>query len=166
MSLGTSANLSTGEVQTEIEISAAHWLPFHKGKCKNLHGHNYRFVVIVAGYFSIDDAEGAFILDFDDLKEAMREVIMPWDHALLLHHTQEEAVKALQGSVEAALGISVGKIFCLGTWTTAENLAYIAASRIEERIRANDIIGVTVECWETTKCCARVSVPSEGGLTQ
>jgi 6-pyruvoyltetrahydropterin/6-carboxytetrahydropterin synthase len=58
-------------------FEAAHRLPWHPGKCRNLHGHSYRLDVSVAGPL---DANGV-VLDFDTLQDVVRtQVIDEWDH--------------------------------------------------------------------------------------
>jgi 6-pyruvoyltetrahydropterin/6-carboxytetrahydropterin synthase len=64
-------------VTCSFTFEAAHTLPWHPGKCKNLHGHSYRLDVTVRGPL---DANGV-VIDFDRLKEIVdREVINRWDH--------------------------------------------------------------------------------------
>ena len=35
------------EISVEDEFSAAHYLRVYKGKCENMHGHNYKVQVVV-----------------------------------------------------------------------------------------------------------------------
>ena len=53
-------------------ISAAHFIPNHKGKCKNLHGHNYSVLVTMEGYVS---AETGMIADFGDIEDDVMTLI-------------------------------------------------------------------------------------------
>ena len=55
-------------------IDCAHMLPGHE-KCGRLHGHTYTIDVIIEG----QKKEG-MILDFADLKKAVREVLAVYDH--------------------------------------------------------------------------------------
>ncbi len=58
-------------------FEAAHRLPWHPGRCRELHGHSYRLDVSVEGPL---DANGV-VLDFDTLKDVVRtQVIDQWDH--------------------------------------------------------------------------------------
>ena len=68
------------EVSAEGTFSAAHALRGYKGKCENVHGHNYRVRVTLAGEQL--DANG-LLVDFVEVKRAMREVIEKLDHKLL-----------------------------------------------------------------------------------
>jgi len=62
-------------------FSAAHFLTLPGHMCERLHGHNYRVAVRVEG--GIDPATG-FLLDFAVLKQALKALIEPMDHKLLI----------------------------------------------------------------------------------
>jgi 6-pyruvoyltetrahydropterin/6-carboxytetrahydropterin synthase len=67
-------------VTRSFAFEAAHQLPWHPGKCRNLHGHGYRLEVTVEGPV---DSNG-MVLDFADLEAAVhREVISRYDHCYL-----------------------------------------------------------------------------------
>lgn len=61
-------------------IDAAHFLPNHGGKCKNLHGHTYRIEIELEGQIS---NETGMIVDFGDLKEKVSPLLNRLDHKLL-----------------------------------------------------------------------------------
>ena len=68
-------------VRRRFRFEAAHELPRHPGKCRNLHGHSYELYVVVEGPV---DADSGMVVDFSDLKKAVRrEVIEPLDHEYL-----------------------------------------------------------------------------------
>ena len=56
-------------------FDSSHRLPGHP-KCGVLHGHTYRVEVEVEG-----PVRDGMVVDFDDLKRAVREVVRPLDHA-------------------------------------------------------------------------------------
>lgn len=64
----------------DFSFAAAHSIPDHPGKCRNLHGHNYRVRVHLRAE-TLDRL--GMVLDFSRLKEVMRLVIDPLDHQLL-----------------------------------------------------------------------------------
>jgi len=68
------------ELSVELSFSAAHCLEGHPGRCANLHGHNYR-VIVVAGGERLNEHE--MLIDFGDLKEICTRVIDPLDHTML-----------------------------------------------------------------------------------
>jgi 6-pyruvoyltetrahydropterin/6-carboxytetrahydropterin synthase len=61
----------------EDSFSSAHQLNGYKGKCENLHGHNWKVVLSVRGVLL--DKTG-LLIDFHDLKAMLREVITGLDH--------------------------------------------------------------------------------------
>jgi 6-pyruvoyltetrahydropterin/6-carboxytetrahydropterin synthase len=66
------------KVRRRFDFEAAHVLPHHPGKCRNLHGHSYRLVVTVDR--PVDPASGLAI-DFSELKRIVRaEVVHRLDH--------------------------------------------------------------------------------------
>lgn len=66
-------------------FDAAHQLPTHEGKCRNLHGHTYRVVIEVDGELSTSGPSTGMVIDFGDLKDIWKEQIFSVvDHALLL----------------------------------------------------------------------------------
>src|SRR5687767_9969161 len=68
------------EVQVEQTFAAGHALRNYKGKCENVHGHNYRVRVTVAGE-QLDDT--GLLVDFADIKRVMREAIGRLDHQFI-----------------------------------------------------------------------------------
>ncbi|MFO0752847.1 MAG: 6-carboxytetrahydropterin synthase QueD [Thermodesulfovibrionales bacterium] len=68
------------ELMIETGFASAHQLRGYKGKCENLHGHNWRVqaYVVTERLNEIDIA-----LDFHDLKAMTNEVIAQLDHTCL-----------------------------------------------------------------------------------
>jgi 6-pyruvoyltetrahydropterin/6-carboxytetrahydropterin synthase len=64
-----------------LTFSSAHFITFSGHQCESLHGHNYRVGVTVEGDV---DPECAFVVDFAILKEAVRGLVKPMDHRVLL----------------------------------------------------------------------------------
>ena len=68
-------------VKRRFAFEAAHRLPMHPGKCRELHGHSYVLVVTVER--PVDRASGLAV-DFGDLKRIVRrEVVDVLDHRYL-----------------------------------------------------------------------------------
>jgi 6-pyruvoyltetrahydropterin/6-carboxytetrahydropterin synthase len=68
------------EVSVDETFAAAHNLRNYKGKCENLHGHNYKVRVTLAGKEL--DAAG-LLYDFVHLKQVIQGVIRSLDHRYL-----------------------------------------------------------------------------------
>jgi 6-pyruvoyltetrahydropterin/6-carboxytetrahydropterin synthase len=65
------------EVSVFHTFCAGHALRNYTGKCANVHGHNYRVQLIVQGTRL---NEAGLLIDFADLKRAVREVSERIDH--------------------------------------------------------------------------------------
>ncbi len=61
-------------------FSGAHFLKNYKGKCENLHGHNWKVVVEV--YSEKLNSDG-MVIDFLELKNMLKEILAKFDHKLL-----------------------------------------------------------------------------------
>jgi 6-pyruvoyltetrahydropterin/6-carboxytetrahydropterin synthase len=68
------------EITVEETFAAGHYLRNYRGKCENPHGHNYKVRVTLSGS-ELDKA--GLLLDFKDLKEAMRHVVDRLDHQMI-----------------------------------------------------------------------------------
>ena len=82
------------EVTVEDSFAAGHYLRNYKGKCENPHGHNYKVLVTLRGQ-ELDKA--GLLLDFKDLKGALRDVIERLDHQMI---NDVEPFKAVNPSAE------------------------------------------------------------------
>ena len=68
-------------VRRRFDFEAAHRLPHHTGKCRELHGHSYRLIVAVDRPI---DPQSGLAIDFSELKRVVREeVIARLDHKYL-----------------------------------------------------------------------------------
>jgi len=68
------------DLMIESQFSSAHQLRGYKGKCENMHGHNWRVQVTVSSD-KLDDI--GIVIDFHELKKITGEVISSLDHAFL-----------------------------------------------------------------------------------
>ena len=68
------------EVTIEETFAAGHALRNYKGKCENVHGHNYRCQVTLAGE-ELDNI--GLLVDFTQLKQVIRGVIGGLDHQFM-----------------------------------------------------------------------------------
>jgi len=58
-------------------FDSSHSLSWHKGKCKNLHGHTYKLEVSIKGELN----ENGIVMDFSDLKKIVKKIILEkYDH--------------------------------------------------------------------------------------
>lgn len=69
-------------VSKEFHFCYGHRLLHHKGKCRNLHGHNGIAVVTVEGE---PDPSTSMVLDFGEMHFVREYIDQYWDHRLLLN---------------------------------------------------------------------------------
>jgi len=68
------------EICVEHTFAAGHALRNYHGKCENVHGHNYRVQVAVAGAEVDDDG---LLFDFSELKRMLRTTSEYLDHRFI-----------------------------------------------------------------------------------
>jgi 6-pyruvoyltetrahydropterin/6-carboxytetrahydropterin synthase len=87
--------MATGyAIEAEVQLDAAHRVPFHASKCKNLHGHRYRVVASVGSVQLGEGAEQGMVLDFGTVKRLMTQFIHDnCDHAIILWNQDYKMLK-------------------------------------------------------------------------
>ncbi len=68
------------ELMIETGFASAHQLRGYKGKCENLHGHNWKVQVYITAE-QLNEIDLA--IDFHDLKRIANEIVSPLDHTCL-----------------------------------------------------------------------------------
>lgn len=112
------------EVMIERNFSSAHQLRGYKGKCENLHGHNYKIEIFARGR---DLNNIGLLVDFVDLKAAADEVVQYLDHR----------------------NINELPPFDWDLNPSAENLARFILERIAGRLTDERVQIYKVRCYET-----------------
>jgi 6-pyruvoyltetrahydropterin/6-carboxytetrahydropterin synthase len=112
-------------VTRSFTFEAAHRLPWHAGKCQNLHGHSYRLEVTVEGPVG----SSGIVVDFADIKAVVeRDVIDRYDHRylndLLDNPTAELLAAEIWKTIEAA-DLHVSRV---RLWETADSFVELVAS--------------------------------------
>ena len=64
-------------IEVYSNFSSAHKLRGYKGKCENIHGHNWKVEVAISSE-SINDI--GIVVDFKDVKAKLEEVLKDLDH--------------------------------------------------------------------------------------
>jgi len=113
------------EVSVEETFAAGHALRGYKGKCENVHGHNYRVQVTLEGA-SLDPV--GLLYDFVHLKQVIQGVIKSLDHKFLNEFPPFDEVNP-----------------------SAENIAHYFYDRTAEQLRqaANGARLLRVTVWES-----------------
>jgi 6-pyruvoyltetrahydropterin/6-carboxytetrahydropterin synthase len=68
------------EIKVQSSFSAAHNLRNYRGKCENLHGHNWKVEAVFA-YDSLD--KDGMAVDFKEAKAQLKTVLAQFDHSYL-----------------------------------------------------------------------------------
>lgn len=90
------------ELKVVTRFAAAHQLTMVAQKCENLHGHNWRIEVCVAGH-KLDEA--GVLVDFGIIKKDVRAIMETLDHKFL---NELDQFKGIQPSSEN-IGIYVAE---------------------------------------------------------
>lgn len=97
------------EVTIEQTFAAGHALRNYRGKCENVHGHNYRCQVTVEGA-GLDQT--GLLMDFVALKKALQSVVDRLDHQWLndyppfdvLNPSAENIAKYIYDEISKGIG--------------------------------------------------------------
>lgn len=115
-------------------FDAAHFLPNHKGKCSNMHGHTYKLEVTVVrenGKLMESGSDEGMVIDFSDLKTIVKaEVIDKVDHTVL------------------------NEVFSFRT--TAENMAAHIFGVLTDKLQPLGVKVEKIKLWETPDSCVEV----------
>ena len=68
------------EVSVEYTFAAGHALRGYKGKCENVHGHNYKVQLVVGGN-ELDSA--GLLMDFVEVRKTIKALVEQLDHKFL-----------------------------------------------------------------------------------
>jgi 6-pyruvoyltetrahydropterin/6-carboxytetrahydropterin synthase len=68
------------EISASAHFDAAHMLRDYEGPCARMHGHNFRVRAALTGSRL---GPSHLLVDFDDLKRLLEEIIAPFDHRCL-----------------------------------------------------------------------------------
>ncbi len=117
------------ELKVVTHFAAAHQLKMVAEKCENLHGHNWKIEVFVAGE-TLNKA--GVLVDFGELKVHVKEVIERMDHKFL-------------NELEA---------FGDENPPSSENVAYYIARELQKKINGTSVRVSRVTAWESENACA------------
>jgi 6-pyruvoyltetrahydropterin/6-carboxytetrahydropterin synthase len=111
------------EVSVEHTFAAGHALRGYQGKCENVHGHNYKVQVTVAGEKL--NATG-LLIDFVDLRAALRDLAERLDHRFMNDIPPFDTINP-----------------------SAENMAKYFADGLDAQVRPHGVRVAAVRVWET-----------------
>lgn len=111
------------EISVDYSFAAGHALRGYKGKCENVHGHNYKVRVTVAGE-QLNTT--GLLMDFVDLRAAIKALVERLDHRFM---NDLEPFDKLNPS--------------------AENLARYLGEEINPQVAKQGLRVESVTVWET-----------------
>src|SRR3990172_3042573 len=111
------------EISVEYSFAAGHALRGYKGKCENVHGHNYKVQVTVAGEQL--NASG-LLVDFVDLRAAIQSIVDRLDHRFLNDLAPFDQLNP-----------------------SAENLARYMCEELQPQVKEQAVRIQSVTVWET-----------------
>lgn len=120
------------ELKIITHFAAAHQLKLVAKKCENMHGHNWKIEVCVAGK-TLNDA--GVLIDFGELKGYLSEIIEKLDHTFLNELD-----------------------FFRNDNPSSENIACYIAHELKKKIIRHDIKVARVTAWESEDACATYSL--------
>lgn len=129
------------------DICMGHRVVGHEGKCRHLHGHNYRFTFTCEA--SQLDEVGR-VVDFSVIKSTLCEWLEEnWDHKMLLWVEDPLLPQLVEMS-------EVGSVVTLNKNPTAENIGEYLISVVAPSVLPSNIKLIKVVVEETRKCSAEI----------
>ncbi len=117
------------ELKVVTHFAAAHQLKMVAKKCENLHGHNWKVEVCVAGE-KLNEA--GVLVDFGELKQNVSEIMTRLDHNFL----------------------NELEYFNDSNPPSSENIAQYIATSLQTMIKNPEIRVTSVTAWESDNACA------------
>jgi len=134
------------KIAKEFNWEMSHRLPFHKGLCKNIHGHSYKLRVELNGTVLSD----GMVLDYYDLKLLVMPIVERLDHSFLVDKDDVLMIDFLKSNNF--------KYNILETYTTAENIANYLADIISTEIKEKhkNVHKIKIRLYETENVYAEI----------
>jgi 6-pyruvoyltetrahydropterin/6-carboxytetrahydropterin synthase len=122
------------ELKVLTHFAAAHQLKMVAEKCENLHGHNWKIEICVAGK---DLNKAGVLIDFGELKQHVSVIKAKLDHKFLneLDEFNDDCPPS------------------------SENIAHYIATTLQSMIGGTNIHVSRVTAWESENSCATYIMP-------
>lgn len=117
------------KIKVISNFSAAHFLRDYKGKCENLHGHNWKVEVVISSA-QLDSL--GMVMDFGKFKEIVKDILEGLDHKCL-------------NDLDS---------FGEGQNPSSEIIAKYIYAKVKEKILDKGCGLEEVRVWETDNSCA------------
>lgn len=133
------------KIAKEFTWEMGHRLPFHEGKCKNLHGHSYKCMVELTG----EPDKNGIVLDYYDVKKIIEPIIDELDHSFMVNKNDIELIEALDKLQSRKVVVDFE--------TTAENICIYLLKKISQAKLPGNISLLKVKVFETENTYAEES---------
>ncbi len=122
------------QLRKQFRFEAAHVLPHHPGKCGRLHGHSYRFDVIVEGLLQVGGPATGMVIDFDALSAIVKPaVVEKLDHASLNDIMPNPTAEHIALWIWDALHTKIDQLVEIVVWETATACAVVRSEDARAR---------------------------------
>jgi 6-pyruvoyltetrahydropterin/6-carboxytetrahydropterin synthase len=115
------------ELKILTHFAAAHQLTMVAKQCENLHGHNWKVEVCIAGE-KLNEA--GVLIDFGELKAHVAEIIDELDHTFL------------------------NDLACFDGAPSSENIAVYIAEQLQQKLAGTNIRVSRITTWESENAAA------------
>jgi 6-pyruvoyltetrahydropterin/6-carboxytetrahydropterin synthase len=143
------------KIAKEFRWEMGHRLTFHKGLCRNVHGHSYRMVVEITGKLN----KNSMVIDFFDLNKIVKQIIEKYDHAFLC---SKDDKKLLDFLIKNKM-----KRVIVEYHSTVENICSDFLEKISgklHKIKNHAFDELTVKIFETPNAYAEKNILLSKGL--
>lgn len=125
------------KIAKDFRWEMGHRLPFHEGKCKNLHGHSYKMMVEFEG----DLDTNGMVLDYYIVKEVIQPLVEELDHTFMVKDDDTQLIELLK-----QMG---SKHVIVNFHSTAENMVYYFLDKIKHANIPDNLHRIKVRLFET-----------------
>jgi 6-pyruvoyltetrahydropterin/6-carboxytetrahydropterin synthase len=108
------------QIRKRFTFEAAHFLPYHPGKCSRLHGHSYALEIALEGPLHTTGASRGMVEDFDALATTVkREIVAQLDHASLNDFLENPTAEEIARWIWQRLSPQLAQLCEIVLWETA-----------------------------------------------
>lgn len=135
------------KIAKEFSWEMSHRLPFHKGPCKNIHGHSYKLRLGLEG----ETTSEGMILDFYNLELILKPLLESLDHAFVCDKDDDLMINFLKENCF--------KYYILDDFSTCENLSEFFAKELSSKFESHaNVKKLIVRVYETIDSYAETEV--------
>lgn len=124
-------------IVTECVVSSAHRLPGYEGKCKNLHGHNWRVRVVIDGWpieHSLSPYAG-MIMDFSFIKQVVNTLDHTYLNDIIPNPTAENiSIWVCRELMKVADNVGNVESVIVQVFETEKSYAQVSSKELAERM--------------------------------